>query len=213
MSKYAELPSGELLEFPDETPDKVIQRTVRKELGVTDVDIIADKLDGLAKQTKEHKIKLADDSFDPLAQATRTLGRQVKEATNALILQSAQMGTSMEQAAKALAKSNARAEESMSALVLSLAKVIDSLNNSVKALGGVIEKSAKTSSAIVESHNKMAAAIGDGLEQSLRDFAQATMQVVGALTQAQRTARLSRRAYRNSDGSWTLETGTANRTH
>ena len=34
MAKYAQVPSGELLEFPDETPDSVVDRSVREFMGL-----------------------------------------------------------------------------------------------------------------------------------------------------------------------------------
>lgn len=41
MSRFAELPDGRRLEFPDETTDEVIQATVRRELGVAPQEAVA----------------------------------------------------------------------------------------------------------------------------------------------------------------------------
>ena len=48
MSRFAELPDGRRLEFPDGTPDEVIQATVRRELGLSDL--------GEPQRTREQRL-------------------------------------------------------------------------------------------------------------------------------------------------------------
>ena len=48
MSKFAELPDGTKLEFPDDTTDDVIDSTVKKHLGVSATSkSLADQIPGL----------------------------------------------------------------------------------------------------------------------------------------------------------------------
>ena len=56
MSRFAELPDGRRLEFPDDTPDDVIQAVVRRELGITAQPGIAGARE-TAQPTREQRLE------------------------------------------------------------------------------------------------------------------------------------------------------------
>src|SRR5216684_8348024 len=93
--KYAELPGGEKLEFPDGTSDRIIQRTVRKQLNISELDIVAQKLDDLKIQIakgQQESAQILTTKLDPLPGALKILNTTMKELSNTLDLQSFQTG-------------------------------------------------------------------------------------------------------------------------
>src|SRR5262245_38245400 len=87
--KYAELPGGKLLRFPDNTSDQDIQRAVRKELGLSHGDMmeafqkVAEEFAAMLEQGKKNQRKdkdLLDGIADSLTASNSRISGEINDA-------------------------------------------------------------------------------------------------------------------------------------
>ena len=85
MPRYAELPGGKRLSFDDKATDREIQRAVRRELGLTQEDLIdelakiSDSIDALITETAPHR-----DEYNEVTSALSGLAVEMKDAAKAI---------------------------------------------------------------------------------------------------------------------------------
>jgi hypothetical protein len=194
MPKYAELPDGKIMTFADGISDKEMQRQVRRELG-RDGDPITKTLSAMAG-----------------AQLTSLLDGQNKKQQSALegvaeimVKNSNRIASELSNAIKEISKSQdklaAELQKAMNSQSSALAKLqvnIDDLNRTLDAALGQSLEALDRSVASASSVAGESGVVNGKLSAMITELAEAVRTL-----HAMRTQR--KRAFRNRDGSWTME--------
>ena len=195
MPRYAELPGGKRLSFDDKATDREIQRAVRRELGLTQEDLI----DELAK---------ISDSIDALITETAPHRDEYNEVTSAL----SGLAVEMKDAAKAIAKTQDKTVADLAKAMSRHAKLARSMHDTAVTLGNqatnlnarldaVMKHTVAAFEDIVATANNMSATV----ERSTARLDAIMKNLVKATEALHASRRVTKRAYRNRDGSWTME--------
>jgi hypothetical protein len=186
--KYAELPNGLVLKFPDDVTDKQIQRAVRKELGREHEDI-AEMIEALLWR--------ADALVSTQESLIDRLDRRIEAATE----QNAKAAATVEKINKAfdvaavgLAKTMAEQMKVTTAVRVTCELLNRTLDSAVAHTLDAMERGTAANAAGAKSLSGIVVSLGD------------TARRLEVLMQSmQGLAKITRRARRNRDGSWTLE--------
>jgi chromosome segregation ATPase len=188
MPRYAELPNGKRLSFDDKATDKEIQRTVRRELGLSQDDLI-DAIQDLSKKidamlgalgktdTKSHA------GFDRLAASL---------AEHSIVL--AHDGKRQEKFSADLTK-----------LMSTQASLIRQLHDAAESLDKTADAAVGHSLAALNQSVAAAKAVAQTLEKATARLEAITAQLAKSVETLHVARRITKRARRNSDGSWTME--------
>ena len=184
--KYAELPDGKILKFPDTVSDKEMQRVVQRELGISTAD------------TSESLLKVVD-KLDTLVNS------RVKDfgdaASQSLAGVTVELTKSVQMIAKVQEKHAVdvlRAMQSQTALISKLQASIDALNKTMDvALGQSLETMDKSMG--------MAGGTAARMEQAIKEISVSEQRLGKLFETMLMNQSATKRAYRNRDGSWTME--------
>lgn len=206
MTKYAELPNGKRIPFPDDVSEDKMRRAVRAELGLGNedildgLDLIAKKLEDLPKKQKE-PIPV---DLTPIAAALKILNQTMKDVTANLDLQAFQS----EQFNKTLKAVEAASEQTVKAITKSFTPLLQTTERLSKAvtdlskdMGDAIEHSTAAIQADLKATMKAVVAV----EHLAKDMAIVALKVTDAVDALEANSRLKKKAVRNTDGSWSLE--------
>jgi proline dehydrogenase len=209
MTKYAELPNGKRIPFPDDMSEDKMRRAVRAELGLGNedildgLDLIAKKLDDLQRQSsKEQPLTV---KIDPLADSLKTLNKTMKEIGSNLDLQSFQS----EQFNKTLKAVEAASEQTVKAITKSftpLLQTTERLSKAVIDLSKDMKEAIDHSTQAIQADLKATMKAVLAVESVAKDMQIVALKVTDAVEMLEATSKLKKKAVRNSDGSWTLET-------
>jgi hypothetical protein len=174
--KYAQLPDGRKLEFPDNAPAKAMSKAVRRELGLVSGDIL-DEITTVAR-------KVENTTDQPhVALEIGNLSRILQ----GLLDQSVKTGEALNVAVKSIEASNKASINSSSALYKGLQDVIEHSTEAIQADLKMTMRAISTVNATM---------------QGLLGISKTLVETVDTL---KKTAKLSKRARRMPDGSWTME--------
>lgn len=195
--KYAELPNGKMLKFPQATSDKDIRRAVRHELGLTNQDMLeafelltermTDILGHAGKQAERDR-QIIDQVADAFQGNANRIAGEVSDAVKSL-------AAGLEVLKTDLHKTMANQAN----LVIKLTVAIESLNNTLDAALG-------QSLASMDEGHAITSRGATGMERGLRELAGLVTAMNAALGEMGNVKKLRRRAVRNRDGSYTFET-------
>lgn len=206
--KYAELPDGKRIPFPDDMPEDKMRRAVRKELGLTHedtldaLDLIATRLDDIHKQSK---IKDPPLNLGPLLDSLKLLNKTMANVAAAMDLQSFQT-EQLNKTLKAVETSNGQTSNALTKAFNPLSQTVEKLGQSVskmsKDMNGALDHSTQAIQADLKTTMKAVLAV----ETVAKDMQIIALKVSEAIDAFDTVARMKKKAMRNPDGSWTLET-------
>jgi hypothetical protein len=196
MAKFAELPGGKILKFKDDATEKEMQRAVRRELGLQNEDVL-ETFERLVGQVETLLATItAQDAKHRAAMS------EVADAFSANVSRmSAELVTAIDNSAKTHGKVAAdllKAMNAQIALVTKLNVTGDGLNRTMDAALG---QSLASMDQAVRTTQEAATII----ERGSAAFAEAARQIAEATVAQIKAAAITKRAYRNRDGSWTME--------
>lgn len=204
--KYAKLPNGKTLEFADNVSEKEMRLAVRKELGLS-TETILEEIDALAKKVDDNKppkeIKL---ELSPLLAAIRVLTSAIKELDKTTDLQGFEHAKAVQGLAKALDKHEKEIALSVAKALEPLNKSIEKLTTRVFMLEEVIQKTSKSQLDIINDNSKSIQKVALFLESGIKYIVEAAKSLHDTAEILQHATTLTKTAYKNHDGSWTMKT-------
>lgn len=228
MTKYAELPNGKRLSFPDSTSDKDMQIAVRKELGLDVKDILGNldsARDGL-KNTKDLPVTRVADAVARLAtsvgslpQIVESMVKTLDKVQQAVSTQSAKSNKTLEAATtaideaarhmttmrKAIDESNAKVVRSMNLIVEPLLGMTSELNSTMLRFNrSLADMMSKTDAKQAVVGNTLVEAIAV-MTQRMHEIPAVVTQLTKAVEAARVTSKFSKKVYRNPDGTWSMD--------
>jgi septation ring formation regulator EzrA len=117
--KQATLPNGKVLQFDDGMSEKEMQRAVRRELGLSDknilegLDALSEAFEKMPGQLKSSIDEVVKGQRDTLAPAIKALNRVMQDMASNAVIHNAQMLNSLYELKKLLGKSDHGALESI----------------------------------------------------------------------------------------------------
>ena len=200
--KYAKLPNGKTLEFEDHISEKEMRLAVRKELGLS-TETILEEIDALSKRIEPPKeIKL---DLNPLLAAIRVLTSAIKDLDKVTDLQGFEHSKSIQALTKTLEKHEKEVSYSVSKALEPLEKALDKFNTRIFLLEEALQKTTKAQSVIINDNNKSIQKLALTLESGVKDVADVAKSLQDALEVMHHTATLTKTAFKNQDGSWTMK--------
>jgi predicted ribosome quality control (RQC) complex YloA/Tae2 family protein len=203
--RYAELPNGKMLKFDDHVTDAEMKRAVRNELGLASEDILDEiasltkKMDSLHKETTARQEK-TEKQIGPMIDAFKQLSKTLDGVAASLDLQGFQ-STQLNKTLKAVEDTSDSAAKTIAKGFSALQQSLDRHNKSIaelcESMQGAIEHSTEAIQADLKASMKAVSATTDTAKR-IEEW---------AIAQKARDSekRGKRHAYRNQDGSWTLE--------
>jgi ABC-type transporter Mla subunit MlaD len=193
--KRAVLPNGKHLEFPDGTSDRVIQRTVRKELGISDTDVLSEALSEMGGRLSG--------SMEQHAELLRGLSESLKNAATGSTdkVDSSIKAMSASQAKLAADLAKVASEQNKMAMTLRLS--IETLNKTLDAALGqaleALDRSMQTARDMADSQKSSVSRL-----EQLQQQASATAKLILASQNVRRVIHITR----DGRGDYTLESET-----
>jgi hypothetical protein len=183
MARYAELPNGRVLTFNDAATDRQIQREVRKALELTEETQIPELIEELGRISAKLESLLDRDTTKDVAQGLSRLASDTKEAAK-----------TQDKAATEISKALRLQTE----LTKRMHDVTVGLNSRLEA---VMRQSQTSFEDTVAVANNMATTV----EKASLRLEIIAGQLAKAVETMQASRRMTKRAYKNRDGSWTME--------
>jgi ABC-type transporter Mla subunit MlaD len=184
--KHAELPTGEVLEFPDNTPDGVIRRTVRNHLGIERADVMSGAMDKLGSKFEEI-IKQSDKMLDMQE-------RSVYAMSDAVTQNVSRIAGELSDAIREVQKTVKSLREPLAQMNM----VMNTLNRTLDAAMGQSLDAADRGREVVQGGTMSMERHAQLMAQSMERLA-SMIETVSQMKKTRRTAR------RNRDGSYTFE--------
>jgi hypothetical protein len=188
--KQAKLANGEILEFPDNTPESVVRRAVRNHLNIDSADVMAEAMDKMSARLDKITEKMAENH----KQATSDMADAVSMSVSRLAGELADGIREIQKTVKALHEPMYHAN--MIANHMSMA--VTGLNKTLDAAMGQTLDAADRGREIMQGGTT-------SMERHAQLMAQSMERLAGMIESMSQMKKTKRTARRNRDGSYTFE--------
>jgi hypothetical protein len=206
--KQARLPNGKILQFDDGITERDMQRAVRHELGRSNQDIIegldtlADKLDTIANKNSTQSFKKLEEA---MAMGLGNINRSLKELGNKIEIENAKTLNGLHALTKAIETSDKEAIKTVEKALKPLVKTSEMLSEALTKFKNDAKEAVEYSHDITDANLKASMKAIAGFNKSTDEVAALAKHVEAAIMDLRDSRKVSKRAYKNPDGSWTME--------
>jgi hypothetical protein len=194
--KYAELPDGKLLRFSKNASEKEMQRAVRRELGLAQEDFteamsefagkISDLVEAMRAPQKQHA-EAVEQMADALAASVGRLSGEMADTVRDL-------KTALQKQSDATAK-----------IMSNQGNLIGKLNVVAESLNKTLDAALGQSLAAMDEGHASTALNAQKMERSINTLGGLVTRLAQAVEEIAARRKLTKRAYRERDGSWTMQ--------
>lgn len=206
--KQARLPNGKILEFDESMSDRDMQRAVRAELGRSNQDIIegldtlADKLDTVVHKVNTISSKKLEEA---LLGGLGNVNRAIKELGGKIEMENAKTLNSLHALTKAIETSDREAIKTVEKALKPLVATSEALSNALTKFKNDAKEAVEYSHDITDANLKASMKAVASLNKTADEITTLAKHVEAAIMDLRDSRKTSKRAYKNPDGSWTME--------
>jgi len=206
--KQARLPNGKILEFDEAMSDRDMQRAVRAELGRSNQDIIegldtlADKLDTMVNKINSLSFRKLEEA---MAGGLGNINRALKDLGGKIEMENAKTLNGLHALTKAIEASDHNATKTVEKALKPLVATSEALTSSLTKFRTEAKEAVEYSHDITDANLKASMKQVASLNKTAEEISTLAKRVEAALVDLTETRKLNKHAYKNPDGSWTME--------